>query len=219
MSSPDAPAPIAARLVSRHLAARFARLAVVCGLAAGLAGCFQPMYAEKSTVGGPNLREQLGNIEIVKIEGRLGNELRNDLIYEFNGGAGNRVGAPYKLFINVTASSASSIVDTASGLPENKIIHVGVIWRLMKAGEENKPPVVTGRASGTASIDVSDQRFANYRATRDAEARAARVVVEQMQMQLIAFFVKPPAAPATPAPAGTPAAPAAAPAGTKPPGS
>lgn len=204
MSSPDAPAPIAARRTRLPLAARIARLAVVGVLAGGLAGCFQPMYAETSTVGGSPLLEKMRSIEIVKIDGRLGNELRNDLIFEFTGGAGNPVGAPYKLFITVGASSASSIVDTASGLPENKIIHVSANWRLMRAGEENKPAVATGKASGTASIDVSDQRFANYRATRDAEARAARVVVEQMQAQLIAFFVNPPP-PAAPVPA-TPAA-------------
>ncbi len=215
MSSPDAPAPIAARRTDRRsLAIRFARLAVVGLLAGGLAGCFQPMYAEKSTVGGTPLLEKLRSIEIVKIEGRLGNELRNDLIFEFTGGAGNPVGAPYKLFISVGATSASSIVDTASGLPENKIIHVVANWRLMRAGEETKPALVSGKASGTASIDVSDQRFANYRATRDAEARASRVVVEQMQAQLIDFFVNPP-----PPPAAKPATPATPPATAKPPGS
>lgn len=210
MSSPDAPAPIAARRTCLSLATRLARFAVIGVLAGGLAGCFQPMYAENATVGGTPLLEKLRSIEIVKIDGRLGNELRNDLIFEFTGGAGNPVGAPYKLYIVVAASAASSIVDTASGLPENKIIHVSANWRLMRAGEENKPPVTVGRASGTASIDVSDQRFANYRATRDAEARAARVVVEQMQAQLIAYFVNPPPAAGAPAPAAAPATPAAA---------
>ncbi len=214
MSSPDAPAPIAARRTRRSLAVRLARLAVIGVLAGGLAGCFQPMYADNATVGGKPLLEKLRSIEIVKIDGRLGNELRNDLIFEFTGGSGNPVGAPYQLFISVGASAASSIVDTASGLPENKIIHVSVSWQLMRVGDPSKKPVATGKASGTASIDVSDQRFANYRAARDAEARAARVVVEQMQAQLIDFFVNPP-----PPPAPAAATPPAKPAGTKPSGS
>ncbi|WP_051356913.1 LPS assembly lipoprotein LptE [Azorhizobium doebereinerae] len=211
MSSPDAP-----------LSARRAilRLAAVCGLAATLAGCFQPMYGEQTTTkGGTPLLEQMHQIEVVKIEGRLGDELRNKLIFELTGGAGNPVGAPYKLFVSLVASSASSIVDTTSGLAQNKIISVKAQWRLVRAGEETKPPVAQGKASGSASIDVSDQRFANYRATRDAEDRAARVVVDQMRAQLIAFFVNPPPPPAPAAPA--PAA-GAAPAGTppaKPPGS
>lgn len=222
MSSPDAPLPARRTLLRRAAFGGFARLALAGGLALSLAGCFQPMYGDKgiSTSSGTPLQQQMQQIEIVKIQGRLGDVLRNDMIFELNGGAGNPVGAPYKLLIEVASTSASSIVDTSSGLPQNRIIRVTANWRLVRAGEETKPPVLTGKASGSASTDVSDQRFANYRAARDAEDRAAKMAGNQIRAQLIAFFVNPP--PPKPA-AATPAAPAAtAPQGTppaKPPGS
>ncbi|WP_332122618.1 LPS assembly lipoprotein LptE, partial [Azorhizobium caulinodans] len=191
MSSPDAPIPARRTLL---------RLALAGGATLALAGCFQPMYAEKTvTPAGQPLVEMMRQVEIVKIEGKLGNDLRNDLIFELTGGAGNPVGAPYKMFITVVTNSASSIVDTTSGLPQNRIIHVTANWRVVRAGEETKPPVLQGKSSGSASIDVSEQRFANWRATRDAESRAARMVVEQIRAQLAAYFINPPAPPAAPA--------------------
>ncbi|GGF77165.1 hypothetical protein GCM10007301_41380 [Azorhizobium oxalatiphilum] len=222
MSSPDAPLPARRTFLRSAAFGGFARLALAGGLALSLAGCFQPMYGDngvKTTSGAP-LQQQMQQIEIVKIQGRLGDVLRNDMIYELTGGAGNPVGAPYKLLIDVTSSSASSIVDTSSGLPQNRIIRVATNWRLVRAGEETKPPVLSGKASGSASTDVSEQRFANYRAARDAEDRAAKMAAASIRTQLMSFFVNPP--PPKPATPAAPAAAAAAPQGTppaKPPGS
>ncbi|MGU3494449.1 LPS assembly lipoprotein LptE [Xanthobacteraceae bacterium A53D] len=184
MSSPDAPLPARRTLL---------RFAAIGGLALALAGCFQPMYGERTvTASGSSLQHQLRDIEVVKIQGRLGDVLRNDMIFELNGGAGNPVGAPYKLLVDISSNSLSSIVDTTSGLPQNRFIRVAATWRLLRAGEETKPPVIAGKAAGSASIDLSDQRFANYRATRDAEDRAAKMAAEQIRTQLIAFFMNPP---------------------------
>ena len=177
-------------MLSPDRAALLVRLAVAGAAALALAGCFQPMYATTTTVAGPALQDQLRDIEIVKIEGRLGNDLRNDLIFNLTGGTGNPVGAPYKLFIVVKSSSTYAIADTASGLPEAKIVRVEGDWRLVRAGEEDKPAVASGRAAASASLDVSMERFANYSATRDAERRAAVSLSEVIKTQLAAHFVR-----------------------------
>lgn len=182
MLSPDRAAPQGPRT--------FLRLALVLALAGGLAGCFRPMYAAGTPEAGPGLQEKLGNIQIVKIEGELGNELRNDLIFALTGGAGNPQNAPYKMFITVKSSSTYAIVNTSSGLPEAKVVRVSGDWRLMKAGEEDKPPVAKGQAAASSSIDVSQERFANYSATRDAEKRAGGTLAEMIKAQLAAYFVK-----------------------------
>lgn len=188
MSLPDrSPAP-------RLAAGTALRLAGAALLSAALAGCFQPLYAENSTIGGPALQHRLQDVEIVQIQGRIGNDLRNALIYDLSGGAGNPVGAPYQMLIAVDSSTSTALVNTASGLPENQIVRVTANWRLIKAGDPKKTPLKEGAASGSATTDTSAQRFANYAAARDAEARAGRMVAEQIKAQLAAYFLRNPPA-------------------------
>ncbi|TCT05223.1 LPS assembly lipoprotein LptE [Aquabacter spiritensis] len=202
MSSPDRAAPQArshprfarpdfARTGFARFAGTRARLAAVLALAAMLGGCFQPMYATSNTVAGQKLEDQLRDIYIVKIDGELGNELRNDLIFDLTGGSGNPSTATYRMLITVKSSSTYAIVNTSSGLPEAKVVRVSGEWTLLRAGAEDKGPVTKGTAAASASIDVSQERFANYSATRDAEKRAARILAEMIKAQLAAHFVKP----------------------------
>src|SRR5512138_3198904 len=86
-------------------------------LSAVLAGCmFQPMYAETPLQGsGPSLNQALRDVDVASLRGRIGNELRNDLIYELTGGQGNRDGAPYRLTLVANISSFSPVIDPQSG--------------------------------------------------------------------------------------------------------
>ncbi|MFG1360655.1 LPS assembly lipoprotein LptE [Xanthobacter pseudotagetidis] len=167
-----------------------ARLAVVGLLSGALAGCFQPLYAESNTTAGPSLMESMREVEIVQIQGRIGNELRNDLIFALTGGEGNPKHVPYQMIISVQSSVASAIVNSGSGLPENQIVRVTGNWKLVRSGDEKKKPVIEGSASGSGTIDVSDQRYANYAAARDAENRAARIVADQIKAQIAAYFIR-----------------------------
>jgi LPS-assembly lipoprotein len=167
-----------------------ARLAVVGLLSGALAGCFQPLYAESNTTAGPSLLDNMREVEILQIQGRIGNELRNDLIFALTGGEGNPKNVPYQMTISVQSSIASAIVNSGSGLPENQIVRVTGNWKLVRSGDEKKKPVVEGSASGSGTIDVSDQRYANYAATRDAENRAARIVADQIKAQIAAYFIR-----------------------------
>ncbi|ABS66695.1 LPS assembly lipoprotein LptE [Xanthobacter versatilis] len=201
MSLPDPSTQVsrpASRLGRLARAPLAARLALVCALSGALAGCFQPLYAENSTVGGPALMDKFRDVDVIEIRGRLGNDLRNDLIFALTGGSGNPKGAPLQLIVAVDTSASTAIVNSSSGLPENQVIRVTANWRLVKTTDDLKKPVVvvtTGAASGTATIDTSDQRFANYSATMDAEKRAARSVADQIKAQLGAFFIRNPSVP------------------------
>lgn len=196
MSSPDTKPRTAARPTHRSarrdapLARIALRLAFVCAVSGALAGCFQPLYAENSTVGGPALIDRMREVEIIQIQGRLGNELRNDLIFALTGGEGNPKGAPYQMIISVDSSIATALVNSGSGLPENQIVRVNAKWRLVRADDDKKKALVDGSAFGSATIDVSDQRYANYAAARDAENRAARTLVDQIKAQLAAYFIR-----------------------------
>ncbi|MCK0197505.1 hypothetical protein MWN34_11320 [Ancylobacter sp. 6x-1] len=205
MSSPDRTSAgcSATRSARRSFVRRSFGLAAVGLMAIGLAGCFQPMYAE-STPGGTDLRQKLQDVEIVFVPGRLGNEVRNDLIFSLTGGAGNPTGAPYRLTLQVTDSSAPVIIDSISGLPQVEMVSLDANWQLSFSSDPAKP-IKAGHAFGKASLESGYQRFARARAIRDAQNRAATVVADTIKSQLASYFVtnpnpQPPApAPATPA--------------------
>lgn len=167
---------------------RVFNLAIIGLLAASTAGCFQPMYAETTAGEGSALRDKLGDIEVVFVDGRIGNEVRNDLIFELTGGAGNPVGAPYRLVLRPTDSATAAVVDPLSGLPEVELASVNVTW-LLYDNANPKVPLTQGTAFGKASLDSGYQRFARARAMRDAQNRSAKVVAETIRGQLASYFV------------------------------
>src|SRR5215471_14144163 len=73
---------------------RVVRAALALALAALTAGCFQPLYGERTeTTGGSVLREQLAAVDVLQIdapkgsdEARLAVEIRNALLFDLTGG-------------------------------------------------------------------------------------------------------------------------------------
>ncbi|WP_018388489.1 hypothetical protein [Ancylobacter sp. FA202] len=158
-------------------------------LALSAAGCFQPMYAETTPGEGSALQRSFNDIEVVFVAGRVGDEVRNDLIFALTGGAGNPAGAPYRLNLDVRSTTAeASVVSPLTGLPEVEIVSVDVKWQLFETGN-TKTPLRIGQASGKASLDSGYQRFARNRAIRDAENRSATVVAETIKSQLASYFL------------------------------
>lgn len=164
--------------------------ALVVGLLALTAGgCgFQPMYAQTPLFGsGPSLRDALRNVEVASIQGRIGNELRNDLIYELTGGEGNQIDAPYRLTLIANVSSFNPVIDSDSGRPVAEMVSFDVTYKLQDVVKDQI--VLTEQALARVSLDRSQQRYANLRAVRDAENRAAKVVAEQIRSRLASFFL------------------------------
>lgn len=154
-----------------------------------LAGCFQPMYADRSITGGsgPNLREAMRDVEVVAVDGRLGQELRNDIIFELTGGGGNPSGAPYKLDMTVSNTSFNAIIDATSGLAQTETVSLDVRYKLKDVA--NDKVVLTDKAIARVTIDRTAQRYARVRAVRDAENKAAKIVAEQMRARVASFFL------------------------------
>ena len=82
-------------LKPRSSIARLAGPALALMLATLLAGCFEPLYGERSLAGGPGLRQRLGSVQVspiaapsASVEARIAVELRNALIFELTGGDG-----------------------------------------------------------------------------------------------------------------------------------
>jgi LPS-assembly lipoprotein len=165
------------------------RLAGIAMLAGMLAGCFQPMYGDHSLTGGsgPNLHDAMRDVEISKIDGRVGQEIRNDIIFELSGGAGNPTSAPYRLNLQVATSSSSVIIDLQTGLPDDETVSLDVTYKLQNVADDKI--VLTDKAIARVTIDRTQQRYARVRALRDAENRAAKLVAEQIRTRVASFFL------------------------------
>ncbi|MCC2111427.1 MAG: hypothetical protein KDJ16_05275 [Hyphomicrobiales bacterium] len=170
----------------RPLASHWSRLGrgvVLVGLLF-VAGCtFQPLYGER--IGGVSVRDDLAAISVEVQDTRLGQEIYNGLIFAFTGGGAP---APSRYYLDLTISR--SLIDVGilqiSGTPQTRTLKVNVTFRLVDqaSGEE----VFKGNAFADASFDRSNQRFANVRAERDAENRAAAVITADIRTRIAAFL-------------------------------
>ena len=171
----------------RRTAAR-AALAVLSGIA--LAGCtVQPLYAPQPQAGTVRTAA-LASVYIEPVDDRVGQELRNHLIFLMNGGAGQPANPAYELSLNVRTRSRNAAVvqiTTSDGEPTARTVTVTADYRLKRADDGTE--IARRRAVVSASYDVSLQEFADTRAERDAENRAATEAAEQLRA-LIATDLK-----------------------------
>ena len=172
-----------------------ARLLAVAALAALTAGCFQPMYAERTMDGTPGLREKLMGVEVPPVdkpnasrEARIQVEVRNALAFKLYGSA---TGMPptHRLVLRFTTNRSSLMIDQATGLPTGENVGIDAQYNLFELASNKS--VMTGSTFSRVSYDMpgSYQRFARSRAFRDAEDRASQEIAENIQTRLAAFFV------------------------------
>jgi LPS-assembly lipoprotein len=171
-----------------------ARLLVVAALAALTAGCFQPMYAER-TDGTPGLREKLMGVDVPPVdkpnasrEARVQVEIRNALKFKLYG---NATGMPptHKLVLNFGAGRSSLMIDPATALPSSENYGIDASYNLIDLATNKS--VMHGSTFARVSYDIPGQlqRFARARAFRDAEDRAAAEIADNIQTRLASYFV------------------------------
>lgn len=172
------------------------RLFAVIGLAGLTAGCFQPMYAEK-TIGGaaPGITDKMSSVDVAPVDvpngtrlARLGVEVRDSLIFGLTGGSGQA--APnYRLTIRLASSVTQVLVDINSGRPDVQNYGIDATYTLVELGTGKT--VVTGQTFSRVSYNIpgQQQRFAGDRGLRDAENRAAKTIAENIRNRLASYFV------------------------------
>ncbi len=171
-----------------------ARLIAVAALAALTAGCFQPMYAERTFDGSPGLREKLMGVEVPPVdkpnasrEARVGVEVRNALAFKLYGTA---TGMPptHRLVLRFTSSRSSLMIDPTTALPTSENYGIDASFNLIEIASNKS--VMTGTTFSRVSYDMpgSYQRYARARAFRDAEDRAAQEIADNIQTRLASFF-------------------------------
>ncbi len=174
---------------------RLAPLAVVLAAASLTAGCFEPLYGRRPSIDSESVRDKLAAVEITPMasrqgspEARLAVEMRNDLQYDLNGGAG--ANAPtHRLNVVVSTHATTVIVDPTSGRPTAQIDGIVANYQLVEIATGKI--VVNDSYYAHTDYDVPgpEQRFAKQRAERDAADRAVSTVAEAIRNRLASYFV------------------------------
>jgi LPS-assembly lipoprotein len=171
---------------------RAARLLLVIGLGGLTAGCFQPLYGDPKVVPTAGLDDKLKTVEIAPMDiplgtrlSRVGVEVRSSLLTDTGSSSAKR----YRLKIQLTASQQQVIVDINTARPDIQNYGIDAVYTLTDL-ETNKP-VFTASTFSRVSYNIpgQQQRFAGERGLRDAEDRAAQVIVENIRSRLSSFFV------------------------------
>lgn len=162
-------------------------LPAATALALALAGCTaSPLYAPSAVTGVP-LQAEFAAIAIPEVGDRVGQEVRNQLILAFTGG-GEPAPPRYELTLGVSARPSSTISPRTQTL---RLIQVSATWRLTDIG--TGALLAGGTAEATGTYASSNQGFADLRAQRDAEDRAAREAAEEIRLRVGAAIAAGPA--------------------------
>jgi LPS-assembly lipoprotein len=145
-----------------------------------LSGCqVQPLYGTGRTFTNPAL-QTLANIDIPPASNRTEQIIRNELLFALN--SQNQSVPEYTLNLNVVKSVASTGIEEFTGSPSTRILNIRASYTLVRAEDDKE--ISAGVSSANASYDWTLQRFANLRAEKDAEERAAKTIARDIQTRL-----------------------------------
>lgn len=143
------------------------------------AGCqVQPLYSDGSSSfdGRAGVAQRLSHIAIAPVEDRVSQQVRNELLFLFGGGADAPANDRYVMQLDIRQTGDVLLRrDTDAEATAGNVTLTGVYTLNDSVSGD---ALYSGRRSATASYDSFDQAFANLRAARDAENRAARELAE-----------------------------------------
>lgn len=163
---------------------RLSRAGLLLALLAG-AGCtVQPLYSkpEASAYAAGGGLQELNAIAIKPVDTRAAQEVRNHLIFAFNGGSGQPAAPRYEMTLKVTSIKDDGLVTQVADENVASAGTITLVAEYVVTDVATSQPAATGRRQITSSYDIPRQEFANVRAERDAENRAARELAELLKL-------------------------------------
>ncbi len=173
--------------IDRPGALRGSRLMLAAALlaAATAGGCFQPLYAENTrSVTGGSIKDAFKEIEVPEMKGLIGHYLRNELVFELDGGNEPDRTKRLKFQSQISESLEVVTVDYANGRADSAILVATANWSLTDT--TSGKVVSQGMNVVRAPYERSSQRFATVRAARDAQIRAAKNLATLIRGQIAA---------------------------------
>ncbi|MEM9591370.1 MAG: hypothetical protein AAF967_08535 [Pseudomonadota bacterium] len=164
----------------------FVALAVAALAGLLLAGCgFQPLYGTNSTTAsGARLTEAMAAVDVQPIPGRVGQKVRNELIFA-NTGGGRAAPPRYKLSIALKERDIQQLVQV-TGNAQGQVYQLQATYKLTDIASGRV--IHEGNAISRAPYTRFQEVFANVRARYDAEDRAAKTVSDSIKSQLASYL-------------------------------
>ena len=152
--------------------------AVVIALALLASSCqVRPLYSESTGVA-----RNLAAISYSPAGSRVGQQVRNRLIFLTSGGAGEPAKADYDVQLTVASYVTGVLLVESSDTARAGQIVVNGDYTMRRVSDGQV--LRTGHRSATSLVDFPVQEFAKLRAIRDAENRAARELAELIRTYL-----------------------------------
>jgi LPS-assembly lipoprotein len=143
---------------------------------------FRPMYGSAS-IGG-NVEEKLAQVEFGSIPSRVGQRIRNELVFHGSGG-GQSLPPAYRFEVTIRESVTSTLVNRL-GDAQNQIYNLDAKFQLVSL--KDRKVVLEGMSYGRAGFERNTSIFSNVRAREDAENRAAKTVAQDLKSRLAAYL-------------------------------
>ncbi len=184
MSSRDADATEKRDAVGRRavLGALVAALAAPVLSACGNGG-FRPIYAT-GAFDGSDVDKKLALVKVNTIPGRVGQRIRNELIFQTTGGS-DPIPPAYSLDIAIRESVTATLIKS-DGDSLGQVYNLDAAFRLTDL--RTKTTVLEGTSYGRSGFERVTSSFANVRARENAENRAAKLVANEMRARLSAYL-------------------------------
>jgi LPS-assembly lipoprotein len=189
MSSPETPHDTGPARVSAS--PRRVRLGVglVVLMGAALSACgdagFRPLYAPSAA--GVVASERLKEVDFAPIPGRVGQRVRNGLIFQSTGG-GYAAPPQYRFEVVLQEQLASTLVNT-KGDVAGGVYSLQASFRLIDS--RAKKVVFQGASHARAPFERFESVYSNVRAREDAENRAAQTIADDLKTRLAAYLSRP----------------------------
>lgn len=168
------------------LLGRVVALSLAGILVVGLAGCgstgFRPMYA--ASADGSGLGQKLAQVKITTIPGRVGQMIRNELLFHTRGG-GEGLPPNYQLDIAVRETELKTLVNR-EGESLSRVYTLTASFQLIDL--KTRKTLLRGESFGRAGYDRFQSIYANVRGQQDAKRRAAKTVAQDVKSRLEAYL-------------------------------
>lgn len=161
-------------------------IAIVGLLAPALAACegstgFRPMYGAAALA---DTNAKLASVSFGTIPGRVGQRIRNELIFQGTGG-GYGLPPEYHVDIAIRHQVVSTLV-RKDGESQSQVYNLEAKFQLVRIAD--KKILLEGTSYGRASFERYDSIYSNVKAREDAENRAARTIAQDIKTRLAAFL-------------------------------
>lgn len=146
-------------------------------------GGLRPLYG--TTASGVGLEERFARVDFAPIPGRVGQRIRNELIFQSTNGTGKGLDPAFRFEVVVTETIASTLI-RSDGNAGGQVYNVAATYRLINI--KDKKVVWQGTSAARAGFERYDSIYSNVRAREDAENRAARVISDEIKTRLSAYL-------------------------------